>query len=88
MALESQQRIVAYHATAVVGDLDQLFATGFNLNPMRVCARHRANSEHFLGHRSRALYHFAGSDLVSDVFGKTWILPMVVASVIRSQCRR
>src|SRR5580704_17065915 len=70
MALESQQSIIAHHAAAVVSDLDELLAAGFNLNPDAGCARIERIFDQLLGHRSRTLHHFAGGDLVGNVFGK------------------
>src|SRR5580700_7519908 len=70
MALESQQSIIAHHAAAVVSDLDELLAAGFNLNPDAGCARIERIFEQLLGHRSRTLHHFAGGDLVGNAFGK------------------
>ena len=33
MPLKGKQSVVPDHAAAVVGDLNELFATGFHLNP-------------------------------------------------------
>ena len=66
--LERQQGIVAHHAAAVIGDLDQLLAAAFHLHPNAPRPRVQRVFQQFLHHRSRALHHLAGGDLVGDVF--------------------
>src|SRR5580693_7780941 len=70
MAFEGEHGIVAHHAAAVVGDLDQLFATSFDvdLDASRACVERVL--EQLFYHRGRALHHFAGGDLVGDVLGE------------------
>ena len=70
VALEGEQGIVAHHAAAVVGDLDQLLAASLNLNADAGGAGVERIFQQLLGHRSRTLHHFAGGDLVGNVFGK------------------
>ena len=70
VALEGQQGVVAHHAAAVVGDLDELLAAGFDLDPDAGGAGVERVLEQFLDHRSRALHHFAGGDLVGNGFGE------------------
>ena len=38
MALESQKRVVAIHAVAIVRDADQLASAGFNLDANAMCS--------------------------------------------------
>ena len=70
MALEGQQGVVAHHAAAVVGDLDELLAAGLDLDLDAGGAGIERIFEQFLDHRSRPLHHFAGGDLVGNVFRK------------------
>src|SRR5947209_5549614 len=70
MALEGKHGIVAHHADAVVGDLDQLFAAGFDLYVDAARARVQRVLEQLLHHRRRTLHHLARGDLVGYVLGK------------------
>src|SRR5208282_1168306 len=70
VTLEGQHGIVAHHATAVVGDLDQLFATGFYLNANARGTRVQRVLQQFFHHRRGTLDHLAGGDLVGDSLGK------------------
>ncbi len=88
MAFEGQQRVVAHHAAAVVGDLDELLAPGLNLDLNAGGAGIERIFEQLLGHRSRTLHHFAGGDLVGNVFRKNVDSAHGSASLMRSQCRR
>src|SRR6266700_3289003 len=70
MPLEGQQGIIAHHATAIVGDLDEFLAPRFALN----CDSHRTGVEgilqQLLHDRCRTLDNFASSNLVGNVLGK------------------
>src|SRR5580693_8181793 len=70
MAFEGEHGIVAHHAAAVVGDLDQLFATSFDvdLDASRACVERVL--EQLFYHRGRALHHLAGGDFVGYVLGE------------------
>jgi hypothetical protein len=70
MALESQKGIVAHHAAAIVGDLDQLLAARFHLHPDARCARIQRILQQLLQHRRRTLHHLARGDLVGNMLGK------------------
>ena len=70
MALESQHGIVAHHAAAVIGDLDQLLSACLDLNANARCARIQRVLQQLLHHRRRTLDHLAGSNLVGNSLGK------------------
>ena len=70
MTLEGQQSVVAYHATTVVGDLDEFFAAGFDLNSNSGGTCIQRIFQQFLYYRSRTFHHFAGGDLVGNLLGK------------------
>ena len=70
MALESQQSVVTDHAGAVVGDLDEFFSAGFDLNLDAGGPGVQRVLQQFLDDRSRTLHDLAGGDFVSNVFGK------------------
>ena len=70
VALEGQQGVVAHHAAAVVGDLDELLAAGLDLNLDARRTGIERVLQQLLHHRRRPLHHFAGGDLVRDVFGE------------------
>ena len=64
VAFEGEQRVVAEHAAAVVGDADKLPAARFDVDAHLCCAGVQRVLEQFLDHRSRPLYYFARRDLV------------------------
>ena len=70
MALESEHGIVADHAASVVGDLDQLFATGLDADLDARGAGVEGVLEHFLYDRRRTLDDLPCSDLVGDGLGE------------------
>ena len=70
MALEGQEGIIAHHAAAVIGDLDQLLAAGLHLHADATRPRIQRILEQFLYHRRRTLDDFACGDLVDDLLGK------------------
>ena len=70
VALEGQQGVVAQHAAAVVGDADQAAAAGFDLDAQLGGAGVERIFEQLLDHRSGALHHFTGGDLVGDLVGQ------------------
>ena len=67
MALEGEERVVAHHAAAVIGNLDEFFAAAFHLHANAARARVQRVLEQLLYDRGRALDDFSGSDLVSDM---------------------
>ena len=70
MTLEREQSIVAQHAAAVVGDLNEFFPAGFDLNPDAGGTCIQGIFEQFLGYRSWSLDHFTGGNFVGNIFGK------------------
>ena len=88
MTLEGQQGVVAHHAAAVVGDLNQLFAAGFNLDSDAGGAGIERIFQQFLHYRRGTLHDFAGGDLVGNVFGKNVDSAHGEPGVNRSQFRR
>ncbi len=70
MALEGQQRIVAAHAVAVVGDADQPPPARLNLDANALRASVQSVLQQLLDHRSGPIHHLAGSDLVGNLVGK------------------
>ena len=67
MTFESENRIVAHHAFAVVGDFQQASTAGFDLNRDVGGAGVDRILDEFLGDRSRTFNDFAGGDLIGDV---------------------
>ena len=70
MALERQHGVIAHHAAAVVGNLDQLLPARFDADFNARCPGIKRVLEHFLYHGSRALHHLAGGDLVGNGLGE------------------
>src|SRR6267143_1361905 len=70
VTLEREQSIVAHHAPAVVGDLNEFFPAGLYLNPNAGGTGVEGIFEEFLGYRSWAFHHLASGDFVGDMFGE------------------
>ncbi len=70
VALEGEQRVVAYHAAAVVHDADELAAAAFDLDADAGGAGIERVFEQFLDHGRGTVHHFAGGDLVGDLVGE------------------
>ncbi len=70
VALEGQQRVVAHHAHAVVGEADQAAAAGFDIQAEFGRAGVERVFEQFLDDAGRALDHFSGGDFIGDVVGE------------------
>src|SRR5579884_3870047 len=70
MALEGEQGIIAHHAAAVVGDLYELFAAGFDLDFDPCRSRVERILEQLLHHRRWPLDYLASGDLVGNLLGK------------------
>ena len=70
VALKGQQGVVAHHSAAVIGDLDELAATGFDVHANAGGTCVERVFEQFLDHRGRAFHHLSGGDLVGDVFAE------------------
>ena len=70
VALEGQHGVVAHHAAAVVGDLDQLLPARLDLDADARGTGVQRVLQQFLHHRRGTLHHFAGGDLVGDSFGE------------------
>ena len=70
MPLKREQRVVAHHTAAVVGDLDESLTASFHLKLDPGRARVQRVLEQLFYDRRRALHNFAGGDLVRNSFGK------------------
>ena len=68
MAFEGQHGVVAHHAAAVVGNLNQFLSAGLDMDADARGAGVERIFKQFFYHRGRALHHFAGGDLVSHAF--------------------
>ena len=96
VALKGQHGIVAHHAAAVIGDLDQLLPARLDLNADARGTGVQRVLQQFLHYRRGTLDHLAGSDLVGNSFGKDvdfahgvsgrW--SVAVASVTESMAQR
>jgi hypothetical protein len=67
MTFESEDRVVAHHAFAIVRNLEQTTATGFDLDRDSFRARIDRVLDQLFGDRRRTLNNFTGSDLIGDV---------------------
>ena len=67
MSLERKKRVVAQHAAAIVGDLNELFAARFNVDPNAGRTGIQRIFEQFFDHRSRTFYYLASGDLIGNV---------------------
>ena len=67
VALKGQQSIIAHHAAAVIGHLDELFAATFNLNFNAGGPGVEGIFQQLFQDGSRALNYLARSDLVGNV---------------------
>ena len=70
VALEGQQRIVAQHAAAVIGDADQAAAAALDIDPQIGGPGVEGVFEEFFDYRCGPLNHLSGRDFVSDVVGE------------------
>jgi len=70
MPLEGQQSVVAHHATTIVGDLDEFFPAGFDLDPDAGGTSIQRVLQQFLHHRCGTFHHFPCGDLVGNLLGK------------------
>ena len=70
VALEGEQRVVAIHAVAVVGDADELAAAGFDLDADAAGAGVERVFEQLLDDGGGTIHHLAGGDLVRHLVGK------------------
>ena len=70
VALKRQERIVAQHAAAVVGDADQAAARVLDIDAYFGGTGVERVFEEFLDDGGRPLDYFAGSDFVGDVIGE------------------
>jgi hypothetical protein len=61
---------IAQHAAAIVDDLDQSLAAGFDVHANAVGAGVERVLKQFLDDRGGALHDLAGGDLVGDVLGE------------------
>ncbi len=68
--VEREQRVLAPHALAVVGDADQRLAAGLDGDRHRAGLRVERVLEQLLEHGGRALDHLARRDAVGDGVGK------------------
>ncbi len=70
VALEGQQRVVAHHAHAVVGQANQAAAAGFDIQTKFGGPGVERVFEQFFDDAGGALDHFSGSDFIGDVVGE------------------
>ena len=70
MAFETEQGIVLAHADAVVSHADEAASAGLDLDRDPARLRVQGVFDQFLDHAGGPLDHFAGSDLVGDLFGE------------------
>ena len=70
MAFEGQQRVVAHHAAAVVGDADEAPAACLNLDEDARGAGVERILQQFLDHGGGAVDDLAGGDLVGHLIGE------------------
>jgi hypothetical protein len=70
VAFEGQHSVVAHHAAAVVGDLNEFLASSLNLHANPPRTRIQRVLQQLLHHRRRALDYFARGDLVGNIFGE------------------
>ena len=66
MALEGEQSVIADHAATVIGDLDQLFSAGFNLDLDAARAGIEGVLQKLLDHRSRTLHYLARGNVLGE----------------------
>ena len=62
--LKGQQRIVAIHSVAVVGDANEFAPAGFHLDADAMGAGIERVLQQFFHHRGWTIDHLAGSDLI------------------------
>ncbi len=70
MALEGEESIVAHHAAAVVGDLDQLAAAAFDFEANVGGSGVERVLEQFLDHGGGTVDDLASGDLVGNLVGE------------------
>ena len=70
MAFEREQRVVAAHAPAVVGHADQAASARADFHDDFLRLGVERIFDEFLDDAGRPFHHFAGGDLVGDLFGK------------------
>ncbi len=70
MPFQAEQRIIAAHAAAVIGHADKAPSAGLDFHGDIFGAGVEGIFDQFLHHAGGALNHFAGGDLVGDLFGK------------------
>ena len=70
MAFEAEQRVVAAHAEAVVSDADEAASAGADFDGDFFGVRIEGVFDEFLDDARGAFDHFAGGDLVGDLFGE------------------
>jgi hypothetical protein len=70
VAFEAEQGVVAIHADAIVGHANEAASSGLHLDADARGLGVEGVFDQFLDHTGRPLDHFAGRDLVRDVFGR------------------
>ena len=70
MAFEAEQRVVAAHAEAIVGDADQTASARLNLHGNFFRVGIEGIFHQFLDDACGPLDNFAGGDLIRDVLGQ------------------
>src|SRR5262249_30754488 len=70
VAFEGEHGVVAHHAAAIVGEVDELAAAAFHLHAHAMRAGVERVLEQLLDDAGRPLHHFARGDLVGDVLAQ------------------
>ena len=68
MAFEAEQGVIAAHAETIIGDPDQAAAARLDFHGQARGLRIQRVLDQFLHHAGRPFHHFAGGDLVGDLF--------------------
>ena len=75
VTLEGEERIVAIHAVAVVGDADELAAAGFDFDADAIGAGVERVFEQFFDDGGGTIDHLTGSNLIGHLVGKNTNAP-------------
>ena len=86
MALKGEESIVAHHATAIVGDLDELAASAFDFEADVGSSGVERVLQHFLDHGRGAVDDLASGDLVGNLVGEYADAAHFHFHVIRKWC--
>jgi hypothetical protein len=75
VALKSQERIIAIHALAVVGDADELAAAGFHFYADAICAGIERVLQQLFDDGGGTIDDLTGSNLIRHLVGKNTNTP-------------